>query len=106
MARISDVKTWLLGERRIYRYLIYRKVFTPYEQQEAFVDESFYEDDTYQLGVVEEAIDLGCGDWLLGIRNIDEEGWLDSMVVYVRLSDIRLHYFKDDQSVLRKEQQK
>ena len=46
MANIStNFETWLLNYGdRIYSYLIYKKMFTPYEQQEAFSDESIYED--------------------------------------------------------------
>ena len=36
---ITDFETWLLhyGDR-LYRYLVYKKMFTPYEQQQAFED--------------------------------------------------------------------
>ena len=38
---ITDFENWLLdyGDR-LYRYLVYKKMFTPYEQQQAFEDES------------------------------------------------------------------
>ena len=37
---ITDFETWLLdyGDR-LYRYLAYKRTFTPYEQQHAFMDE-------------------------------------------------------------------
>ena len=71
---ITDFETWLLdyGDR-LYRYLVYKRMFTPYEQQHAFEDESVYEDTHYELCQIAEAIDLG-GDWLLGLRTIGEDG--------------------------------
>ena len=47
---ITDFKTWLLdyGDR-LYRCLVYKKMFTPYEQQHAFEDESVYEDTHYEF---------------------------------------------------------
>lgn len=35
--QITDIETWLLdNEGRIFRYVIYRRMFTPYEQKHAF----------------------------------------------------------------------
>jgi len=96
MARqITDMETWLIdNDDRIFRYLVYRRMFTPYEQQRAFVDESQFESNHYTLAKIEEAIDLGNGDWLLGLRMIidDEEC---SFINYHRLSDIRLEFVDD-----------
>lgn len=73
---ITDFETWLLdyGDR-LYRYLVYKRMFTPYEQQNAFEDESEYEDTHYELCQIAEAIDLG-GDWLLGLRTIGEDRFM------------------------------
>ena len=97
---ITDMETWLCdyGDR-LYRYLVYKKMFTPYEQQKAFSDESIFEDDLYQPCRIEEAIDLGNGDWLLGLRHLDEDGNTYGVIHYYKLSEIRLTYFENDQSI-------
>lgn len=95
---ITDMETWLLDEGdRLYRYLVYKKLFTPYEQQHAFEDESVYENYHYGLCQITEAIDLGNGDWLLGLRTIDDDGKVYGMIHYYKLSEIRLAFFEDDQ---------
>lgn len=97
---ITDFETWLLDySERLYRYLVYKKTFTPYEQKNAFVDESVYEDTHYQLCKIDEAIDLGNGEWMLGLRTIEEDGKVYGMVHYHKLSEIRLALFENDQSI-------
>ena len=97
---ITDFETWFLdyGDR-LYRYLVYKKVFTPYEQQHAFVDESTYEDSHYELCKIEEAIELRNGDWFLGLRTIGEDGKVYGMIHYYKLSEIRLAFFENDQHI-------
>lgn len=98
--RITDFETWILDDGdRIYRYLVYKKMFTPYEQQQAFMDESVYQDDYYKLCKIEEAIDLGNGDWLLGLRQIEEDGEIYDYVNYYKLSEISLARFDNDQEI-------
>lgn len=95
---ITDFVTWLsdYGDR-LYRYLVYKKMFTPYEQQRAFSDESVYEDTHYELCQIAEVIDLGDGDWLLGLRTIGDDGKIYGMIHYYKLSEIRLALFENDQ---------
>ena len=97
---ITDFETWLLdyGDR-LYRYLVYKRTFTPYEQQHAFMDESVYEDTHYELCQIEEAIDLGDGEWLLGLRTIGDDGKIYGMIHYYKLSEIRLALFEDDRKL-------
>ena len=97
---ITDFETWLLdyGDR-LYRYLVYKKMFTPYEQQQAFEDESVYEDYHYELCQIAEAIDLGNGDWMLGLRTVDDDGKVYGMIRYYKLSEIRLALFENDQHI-------
>lgn len=102
MARqITDMLTWLLdNDDRIFRYLVYKKVFTPYEQEKAFMDESEYENGGYYtMCIIEEAIDLGNGDHLLGLREIADDGMIFKYIRFLRLSEIRLSCFDDDQSI-------
>lgn len=95
---ITDMETWLLdyGDR-VYRYLVYKKMFTPYEEKNAFSDESVYENTHYELCTIEEAIDLGNGDWLLGLNTIDEDGKAYGVIQYYKLSEIHLALFDNDQ---------
>ena len=96
----TDMATWLSDDgHRIYRFVVYKKIFTPYEQEQKFTDESQFEDTHYRLGFIEEAIEIGNGEWLLGFREIvDEE--VCSYISYFKLSDIQLSYFEYDQDIL------
>ena len=96
---VTDMDSWLRENRdRLFRFLRYRKVFTPYEVQNAYMDESEFEDDGYyQYGYIREAIALGGGDWLLGFqRAIMESGEVTDTIEYTRLSEIRLAYRYQD----------
>ena len=96
---ITDFETWLHDyDDRLYRYLVYKRIFTPYEQQNAFEDESEYEDTHYELCQIAEAIHLG-GDWLLGLRTIGDDGEIYGMIHYYKLSEIRLAFFENDQHI-------
>ena len=96
---ITDFETWLLdyGDR-LYRYLVYKRMFTT-------ENESEYEDDHYELCQIAEAIDLG-GDWLLGLRTIEEDGKIYGMIHYYKLSEIRLAFFENDQHIELYEEEK
>lgn len=96
---ITDFETWLIdyGDR-LYRYLVYKRMFTP-------ENESEYEDDHYELCQIAEAIDLG-GDWLLGLRTIEEDGKIYGMIHYYKLSEIRLAFFENDQHIELYEEEK
>ena len=103
MARIiTDFETWLLDESdtRIFRYLVYKKVYTPLEQERKYIDESEFEDGgMYTMAKIEEAIDMGNGNWMLGMREIYEDGSIAHNLKYVMLNEIRLWLFDDDQDV-------
>ena len=41
MANATNMVNWISDcGGRLYRYLVYKKMFTPYEEKSAFVDES------------------------------------------------------------------
>jgi hypothetical protein len=97
------METWLVdNESRIFRFLVYRKIFTPYEQERKYIDESQFEDTYYSYGQIEEAVDLGNGDWLLGFRGICD-GVRCKYISYYKLSEIRLSCFDCDQDMLNEE---
>ena len=88
---------------RVFRYWVYKKVFTPFEQEKKFSDESRYEDDYANFGVVREIIPLPESDYLLGIAQVFET--LEDLkedhahIDYFRLSEIRLAYYPNEQEV-------
>ena len=85
---------------RIYRYWVYRRMFTPYEQKQAYMDESFFEQSQALFGVVREVVTLPNGDLLLGIADIAEDASELSaenrQMTYHRLSDLQLMYMPLD----------
>lgn len=105
MARvITDMETWLLDfDERIFRFVVYKKLFTPYEQDKKFMDESQFEDTHFRFAFIEEAVELGNGEWLLGFREIID-GEICSNIDYYKLSDIQLSYFEIDQNMLKEEE--
>lgn len=96
----TDMETWFLDNSdRIYRFVVYKKLFTPYEQDKKFSDESQFEDTHYRFGFIEEVIELGQGEWLLGFREVID-GEVCSYISYFKLSDIQLSFFEQDQGML------
>ena len=80
---------------RIFSYLIYRRVYTPYEREQKFSDETYYEDDVHH-GVIVEVAHLSDGDYLIGF-NRAEEG---SLIEYVKLSEIRLFAIDNEEEAV------
>lgn len=83
----------------IFMFWVYRKVYTPYEQQQAFMDESVFEDNNSNFGFAVECISLGNGDFLIGFRTVadpDEIGVqsYNGPIEYYRLSEIRLSLYQ------------
>lgn len=102
---ITDVETWLLdNDDRIFRYLVYKKLFTPYEQDKKFRDESQFEDTHFHFAFIEEAIDLGNGEWMFGFREIID-GEICDNVDYHKLSDIQLSFYDSDQNMLKEDEE-
>lgn len=84
----TDMETWFLDNSdRIYRFVVYKKLF------------SQFEDTHYRFGFIEEAIELGQGEWLLGFREVID-GEVCSYISYFKLSDIQLSFFEQDQGML------
>ena len=81
---------------RVIRFYVYRRVFTPYEIEKKFSDQSWYEDDVAYIGMIREVIPLPDGDVLLGIGRIYEDISDMNFLEYNRLSEIRLEYCPTD----------
>lgn len=95
----GDWETFFLDNSdRLYHFVVYKKMFTPYEQQQCFSDESVYEEDIYKYGFIREVVPLPNGDLLLGICEIidDVPSDLDASLDYYKLSELRLSYDKED----------
>lgn len=96
----TDVETFMLDEGfdRIFRLFEYKKVYTPYEQQQAFTDESMYVSNHAQFIKIREVIDLGY-DHLIGYQVLlssEDLDIIDPRLEYRKLSDIILEYDPDD----------
>lgn len=94
----GDFETFMhdVGCERIMRIAPYRRMFTPYEQDKKFKDES--EIDYLQTVVIKEVINLPNGDFLLGVCVADDGlGEIyDDNIEYYKLSEVRLSYCKKD----------
>ena len=70
---------------------VYRRVYTPYEINERFSDESVFEDSHACEVRIKEVIELSDGDYLLGVQSYDEiEEKYYAQIDYYKLSEIRL----------------
>lgn len=81
---------------RLFRFWVYKRMFTPLEQEKKYFDECQYEDTHAQTGIIKEAIMLPDKDLLLGFYviagttadEVDEYRHLE----YYKLSEIRMEY--------------
>ena len=80
-------KEWLeIHKDDCFRYWVHKIMFTPYEVEEKFSDQSCFEDDTCSYGYIVEHVILPDNDILLGIREDKEYGY----ITYQKLSEIDL----------------
>ena len=96
---MTDFETWVLDNRdRVYRYWVYKRMFTPEEVDAKWSDQSCYVDDKCSFGVIKEAVELPDGDVLLGFIDPNDEGSnVEGSIFYYKLSQIELAYFQCDQ---------
>lgn len=92
MPTTFDFRDWVINKHnQVFAYQVYKRMFTPYEQEQKFTDESEFTDIHYQPARIVEAVELGGGDWLIGFHNLYEDfDDIDGEITYYRLSDIRL----------------
>lgn len=86
-----NFQDWLINKRDcVFGYQVYKRMFTPYEQDNKFIDESEFTDIHFQPARIVEGIDLSNGDFLIGFHNISDDDEDNNDVEYYRLSEIRL----------------
>ena len=98
----SAFSEFLLQDKsKIWRMWIYRRMFTPYEQDEKFSDETMFENSECSFICIETVHDLPDGDLVLGVRYIYDEVGLNEpesehIIEYLKFSEIRLEYIASD----------
>ena len=77
-----------LPENTVFRIWEYKKMFTPYEQDEKFLDQSIYENGLAQHVIIDDVIELPDGDLLLAVHDweYDKAEYID----YYKLSNISI----------------
>ena len=74
-----------------FRYWVYKRVFTPYEQDHRFIDESCFEDVCCRTAYIRECIVLPDDDILIGFLDLDFASDEKKLYEYYKLSEIRLN---------------
>lgn len=83
-----------LNHNEIFRIAIYKRIFTPYEIENKFVDESIYEE--YKCVKIQQLFKLD-NDYLLGCQEVDiSMGEVFDTIEFYKLSEIRLSYNPKD----------
>jgi hypothetical protein len=81
---------------RLFRFWVYKRMFTPLEQEKRYLDQDVYEDYHAHTGIIKEAIVLPDNDLLLGFYIIagttSEEEDPYRHLEYYKLSEIRMEY--------------
>ena len=88
------------NKETIFRYWVYKRLFTPYEQDNKFEDESIFEDALCEIAYIKECISLPNGDFLLGfipVEYIEDPDIHYQLIDYYKLSEIRLMYCQLDE---------
>lgn len=98
---IKPVADFFNGNKdTIFRMQVYKRLYTPYEIEKKFMDETQFEDEWMQVCICS-VYELPDKDILLGVRRIyEEDDWYlqenEWIIDYYKLSEIRLSYYPDD----------
>lgn len=101
----TNINEWLKDyEHKIFRMWKYKRMFTPYEIEQKFVDESVYESDVCEDIIITKIIPISNDDYLLGYILADSYIYneivgkpeKDRLEWYVKLSEISLAYSEKD----------
>ena len=92
-----ELKDFLNNEKgKIFRMWEYKKMFTPYEQEQKFTDKSQFVNNECQYVMLENAYMLSGGDVLLKMRLLDIDGYH----IWRRLSEVQLEESERDMEEL------
>lgn len=75
-----------------FRFLIYKRMFTPFEQQQAYMDEDEFESHYYSVGILSNVFDICGSDWLLEFKELTDDK-PNGRTLFFKLSDIRLEQY-------------
>ena len=90
--RVGDIWTFIHDtDGRVFRYWVYRRMFTPLETSAKYIDESVYEDVHCKLGTIHDCVILPDNDVLIGFKDVEYD-----CVDYYKLSEIRMSYYPVD----------
>lgn len=101
----TDINNWLKTyEGKVFRMWVYKRMFTPYEMEQKFTDESVYESSQCEQVIFTEIIPLNDGDYLLGyilagdyyLDDLKKMPESDLYRQYVKLSEITIAYSEKD----------
>ena len=82
----------------IYRYWIYRRGYTPYEEHNKFMDESLFEETVCKCALIRCVVPLYDGDLLIGFLDADSvEPNAKQNMEFCKLSEIRFEWYEGDQ---------
>ena len=84
---------------KVFRFWVYRRMFTPFEQEQKFSDESVYESTYARYGYIKECVPVGDNDYLLGIQPVYDNEVFDDELEYYKFSELRLFCYDTDQIV-------
>ena len=97
----GDIWTYLHDTSgRVFRYWVYKRMFTPMEMQEQYIDQSEFTDSYASFGVIRECVQLPDGDLLIGFQDVcieDHDAFYRSSISYHKISEISLEYHWCDQ---------
>lgn len=90
---ITDLETWLIdyADETIFRLWVYKSIFTPYEQDKKYVDESIYEDSTAKLVKLVGCIEMpNYEENILKFQDLDDDLTPTGTYYYYKFSQIAL----------------
>ena len=96
---ILTLNEWIAKYKNtIFRMLEYKKVWTPYEMENKFIDSSEYKDDHYTLVKICEAVNLPNGEILLKLIDVPDDDYEreDNIYYWRNMKDIVLEQFDSD----------
>ena len=104
---VIDLNSWIEKYKNtVFRMFEYKKIWTPYEMEQKFMDETEFKTDRSTLVKVKEAVTLPNGEVLLKLRDVDDEEDEDDdenlhqAIYYWRnMKDIQLDQFDYDNSI-------